>query len=108
MAFVDAFLSPGGIAFAAGLVVVVLGFTISWRAYQGYRRNESRPMLLFAVGMFLITVVPTLTEIIVVPWFVARITAPGTGAVSLTLTVSRTCEAIGIGVLLYSLRIRRA
>lgn len=94
------------IAFAIGLIVVLLGITISWRAYQGFRRNESRPMLLLAIGMVLITVLPTLVEIVVVPWFVARYATPGTGAVSLTLTLSRTSEAVGIGVLIYSLHSR--
>lgn len=98
--------SPDAIAFAAGVGVVVLGLAISARAYQGYRRNESRPMLLLASGMLLITVIPTLSEIIVIPWFVARYTAPGTGAVSLSLIISRGFEAIGIGVLIYSLHSR--
>lgn len=108
MAFASLLPSPDITAFAVGLLVIFLGLVISWRAYQGFRRNESRPMLLLAVGMLLITVVPTVTEIIVVPWFVARYTSPGTGAVSLTMIVSRTCEAIGIGILLYSLRSRQA
>lgn len=95
------------VAFAAGVVVVILGLAISGRAYQGYRRNESRPMLLLAIGMLLITVIPTLAEIIVIPWFVARYTAPGAGAISASLTISRVCEAIGIGVLIYSLHSRR-
>lgn len=99
--------SPDAIAFATGVLVVVLGIVISGRAYQGYRRNDSRPMLLLAIGMLLITVIPTLAEIVVIPWFVARYTAPGTGAISLSLIVSRVCEAIGIGVLIYSLHSRR-
>lgn len=101
------FLAPAGIAFGAGILVVVLGLAISWRAFQGYRRNQSRPMLLLAIGMFLITVLPTLSELIVVPWFVARYFAPDTGATSLMLTISRVCEAIGIGVIIYSLHSRR-
>lgn len=101
------FPSPASIAFAAGVVVIVLGFALSGRAYQGYRRNDSCPMLLLAIGMLLITVVPTLTEIILVPWFVARYTTPGTGAISLALTISRLCESAGIGVIIYSLHSRR-
>jgi len=96
------------VAFAAGLVVIVLGLLISGRAYQGFRRNESRPMLLFVFGMVLITVIPTFTELILIPWFVARYTSPGIGAVSLTLTVSRLCKAVGISFLIYSLHIRRS
>jgi hypothetical protein len=91
------------VAFATGVLVVLLGLYISGRAYQGYRRNESHPMLLLAIGMLLITVIPTLVELIIIPWFVARYTAPGTGVISLTLTISRVCEAIGIGVIIYSL-----
>jgi hypothetical protein len=94
------------VAFSVGLVVILLGLVISWRAYQGSRRNESRPMFLLAIGMMLITVIPTLTELVVIPWFVARYMSPGTGTVSLTLTVSRLCEAVGISVLIYSLRSR--
>jgi hypothetical protein len=96
------------VAFGVGVVVILLGLTITWRACQGYRRNDSRPMFLLAIGMLLVTVVPTLTELIVVPWFVARYTSPGAGTVSLTLAVSRLCEAVGIGVLLYSLHVRRS
>ena len=96
------------VAFAAGLIVIVLGLLISGRAYQGFRRNKSRPMLLFAIGMVLITVIPTFTELILIPWFVAPYTSPGIGAVSLTLTVSRLCEAVGISFLIYSLHISRS
>lgn len=94
-------LSP--IAFAAGILVIGLGITITWRAFQGYRRNDSQPMLLLAIGMLLITVIPTLVEIIIVPWFIARYITPGMGAVSLTLAISRVCEAVGISIIIYSL-----
>lgn len=93
--------------FATGVVVLVLGLAISGRAYQGYQRNDSRPMLLLAIGMLLITVFPTLLEIIIIPWIVARYTEPGTGAFVLTVTVSHVCEAVGIGVIIYSLHSRR-
>ena len=108
MAVIPQLQALGTVAFGVGLVVLLLGLVISWRAYQGSRRNESRPMLLLAIGMMLITVVPTLTELVVIPWFVVRYMSPGTGAVSLTLTVSRLCEAVGISVLIYSLHIRRS
>ena len=108
MALVSLLPALGSVALGIGLVVILLGLVISWRAYQGFRRNESRPMLLLAIGMMLITVVPTFTELVIIPWFVVRYTSPGTGAVSLTLTVSRLCEAVGISVLLYSIHIRRS
>lgn len=100
-------LASSAIAFASGIVVLILGSALSFRAYQGHRRNQSRPMLLLAIGISLITVFPTLSELIIVPWFVARYFTPGTGAVSLTLTVSRVSEAIGISFILYSLHMRR-
>ena len=108
MALISLLPALGSVALGIGLVVILLGLVISWRAYQGFRRNESRPMLLLAIGMMLITVVPTFTELVIIPWFVVRYTSPGTGAVSLTLTVSRLCEAVGISVLLYSINIRRS
>jgi hypothetical protein len=108
MALISLLPALGSVALGIGLVVILLGLVISWRAYQGFRRNESRPMLLLAIGMMLITVVPTFTELVIIPWFVVRYTSPGTGAVSLTLTVSRLCEAVGISVLLYSIHIRRS
>ena len=108
MALISLLPALGSVALGIGLVVILLGLVISWRAYQGFRRNESRPMLLLAIGMMLITVVPTFTELVIIPWFIVRYTSPGTGAVSLTLTVSRLCEAVGISVLLYSIHIRRS
>ena len=108
MALISLLPALGSVALGIGLVVILLGLVISWRAYQGFRRNESRPMLLLAIGMMLITVVPTFTELVIIPWFVVRYTSPGTEVVSLTLTVSRLCEAVGISVLLYSIHIRRS
>ena len=108
MALISLLPALGSVALGIGLVVILLGLVISWRAYQGFRSNESRPMLLLAIGMMFITVVPTFTELVIIPWFVVRYTSPGTGAVSLTLTVSRLCEAVGISVLLYSIHIRRS
>ncbi|WP_255149759.1 DUF7521 family protein [Halorarius halobius] len=96
---------PAAAAFALGLLVVVLGVVITARAYQGHRRNESRPMLYLAVGMLLITVVPSLAEMVVVP-FVARYFAATAPAIEYTLVASRASEAAGILVLLYSLRAR--
>lgn len=99
-------LAPSGIAFAVGLLVIILGLAITWRAYQGYRRNDSHPMLLLAIGMLLITVIPTLVELILIPWFIGRYFPASSSAFGYTLLTSRICEATGIGVLLYSLHIR--
>jgi uncharacterized membrane protein YidH (DUF202 family) len=58
---------PGGVTFSfhtgtvvllLALATVVLGLYISYQAYRGYRRNQSRPMLFLAVGIVLLTFVP--------------------------------------------------
>ena len=95
------------VAFGLGMCVVLLGGVLSWRAYQGYRRNESRPMLLLAVGILLITVVPNLAELVVIPVFITAYLPESTPAVDVMLIVSRGCEVTGVGLLLYSLYVRR-
>lgn len=40
-------------------VTPIVGAYVSWLAYRGYRRNESRPMAFLALGIFLLTVLPT-------------------------------------------------
>ena len=40
------------------LISVALGLAISYLAYLGYRRNQSRPMLFIALGFALILGVP--------------------------------------------------
>lgn len=37
---------------------VILGLAVSYLAYRGYRRNQSRPMLFIALGFVLILGVP--------------------------------------------------
>ncbi|SEQ83574.1 DUF7521 family protein [Natrinema salaciae] len=44
--------------FFAGLASAALGTVVSWTAYRGYTRNDSRPMLFLAVGVAFLTVVP--------------------------------------------------
>lgn len=83
------------------LLVIVLGFSIIWRAYQGARRNDSRAMLLLAIGLLFITVIPSIIEILL-PIF-ARFVTPASPAIDYTIIASRASEATGIGILLYSL-----
>lgn len=95
------------LVFGLGLLVIGLGLLITWRAYQGARRNESRPMLLLAVGMLFLTVIPSIAEMIVIPWFIVRLLAPAHPAHEYALIASRASQATGILVLLYSIRHRR-
>lgn len=40
-------------------VTPIVGTYVTWLAYRGYRRNDSRPMAFLALGIFLLTVLPT-------------------------------------------------
>ena len=46
------------------LILSVLGFTIIIVAFQGYRRNQSRPMLLLAIG-FAAIIIPELAMTVI-------------------------------------------
>jgi hypothetical protein len=41
---------------AGNLLVIALGFLVSYQSYRGYRRNDSTPMLYLAVGFLLVSV----------------------------------------------------
>ncbi|SFC51643.1 hypothetical protein SAMN05444422_109183 [Halobiforma haloterrestris] len=49
---------------ASELVSFALGLVISYLAYLGYRRNQSRPMLFIALGFALILGVPGVALVI--------------------------------------------
>ncbi|WP_049924332.1 DUF7521 family protein [Halopiger djelfimassiliensis] len=44
--------------FFIGLTSAALGTIVTWTAYRGYARNDSRPMLFLGTGVALLTVVP--------------------------------------------------
>ncbi|ELZ82480.1 hypothetical protein C453_15383 [Haloferax elongans ATCC BAA-1513] len=46
------------LVFASFVASALLGLFIARKAYQGYRRNESSPMLFLAIGIVLLTAVP--------------------------------------------------
>jgi hypothetical protein len=46
------------ISIGISLVNAVLRVVITYIAFQGYRRNSSRPMLFVAVGFFLVFLIP--------------------------------------------------
>lgn len=49
---------------ALGLCILVLGSAITVIAFQGYRRNDSRPMLFIAIGFGLIVLVQALFGVV--------------------------------------------
>lgn len=46
------------VVFATYLLGAVIGLLIAAKAWQGYRRNDSGPMLFLAAGIVLLTAVP--------------------------------------------------
>lgn len=51
---------------AAGLTAI-LGLYVALLAYRGYRRNDSEPMRVLAVGILFIAVVPYLVSFVLAP-----------------------------------------
>ncbi|MFB6159697.1 MAG: hypothetical protein ABEJ61_00795 [Haloferacaceae archaeon] len=76
-------------------VTAVLGLLVAYRAYQGYRRNRSEPMLYLAVGLVLVTAVPPLLSLVL-----SNATALAGWLVVLAMTASQTAGLVSI---LYSL-----
>lgn len=71
---------------ASELVVVALGAAISYIAYVGYRRNDSRPMLFFCVGFVLVVGVPAVVGSLFL--FAGLGSEPVAGAISQAATIA--------------------
>lgn len=87
-----------------GVLVIILGIILVWRAYQGARRNDSRSMLLLAIGLLFITVFPSVATMTLS--FVAQYLT-STTPIEYTIIAYRASEVLGIGILLYSIHTRR-
>lgn len=91
--------------FAATLLASGLGLLIVFQAYRGYRRNESRPMLLLAVGFTLLTIAPFVLSLVVTA--LARTFSEGSLLLTYGLPLaSRLLEIVGLAIILYSLYTR--
>jgi len=82
--------------FFVGMASAVLGTVVSWTAYRGYARNDSRPMLFLAIGVALLTVVP-----FVLSHTVDRLTDATDAAVLLVVT---TCHLLGLVAIVRSFK----
>lgn len=80
---------------ASDLLVVVLGLTIAYIAYTGYRRNESRPMLFVSLGFVLLVGVPAVVGSLFLVAAVGELVA---GAITQASTIA------GMASILYGLR----
>jgi hypothetical protein len=79
------------------LAITVLGLSISYIAYVGYRRSDSRPMLYFCIGFILVVGVPAIVGVVVVFGGVAGEQIAG--------LISQTSTIIGMVLILVALRI---
>ena len=80
---------------ASELVVVVLGLTIAYIAYRGYRRNESRPMLFVSLGFILLVGVPAVGGMLFLFVGLGEVTAAA---------INRASTIAGMTSILYGLR----
>lgn len=79
------------------VVITVLGLSISYIAYVGYRRNDSRPMLLFCLGFVLVVGVPAVVGSVVA--------FGGVGPDWVAGTVNQLSVMAGLVLILVALRI---
>ncbi|MFC6786692.1 hypothetical protein ACFQFH_12610 [Halobaculum halobium] len=81
---------------ASELLGVVLGLTIGYIAYRGYRRNDARPMLFVALGFVLLFGVPALAAGVYL--LVPAVSEVHAGA------ATQIAELLGLVSVLYGLR----
>lgn len=81
---------------ATDLLSAIVGLFIAYQAYRGYRRNDSRPMLVIAVGFTLALAVPFLLVVL----FVAVPLLPE-GVIAV---LSQVSQLSGLVAILYALR----
>lgn len=79
------------------VLVTALGLGISYIAYVGYRRHDSRPMLLFCVGFALVVGVPAVVGSVIV--------FGGVGGGRLAGAISQLSRIVGMALILIALRI---
>ena len=80
---------------ASELIVIVLGLTIAYIAYRGYRRNESRPMLFVSLGFVLLVAVPAVVGSLFLFAGLAEMTAAA---------ITQVSTIAGMASILYGLR----
>jgi ABC-type transporter Mla maintaining outer membrane lipid asymmetry permease subunit MlaE len=87
----------GGVSAAtlAHALTAAVGLFVAYQAFRGFRRNESRPMLFLAVGLFFLTTVG-----FVVSTLLVTATGASDAVAALTWTVA---EIVGLAAVLYAL-----
>ncbi|PSP78159.1 hypothetical protein BRC81_08970 [Halobacteriales archaeon QS_1_68_20] len=81
---------------ASEFVTLFLGLAISYIAYRGYRRNDSRPMLFIALGFVLVVGIPGVLG--------ALFVFAGIGDRMVVAGVTQVSELAGMASIFYALR----
>jgi len=81
---------------AVDVLSALIGIFISYQAYRGYRRNESKPMLYISIGFVLVLAVPfvLLVALVLIPF--VPVAAVG--------IVQQTSQVLGLLAIVYALR----
>ncbi|WP_222916354.1 hypothetical protein [Natrinema sp. SYSU A 869] len=81
---------------ATDVLSALIGLFIAYQAYRGYRRNDSRPMLVIAVGFLFALAVPFLLVVlyVLVPFLSETVVA----------VLSQLSQISGLFAILYALR----
>lgn len=86
----------------ANLLKGVVGLAIAYVAYEGYRRNRSRPMLILSGGFALTLGIPVLLVFGGMA-LVSLVGLPTYLDAAITAT-SEICQVVGLFVILYAIR----
>lgn len=84
--------------FAGVFVSIALAVLIAVRAFDGYRRTQSRRLLALSAGLLLIVAVPKLGNLLL-----SSATAVGPDLISV---LTGACRVLGLGVILVSIYAR--
>ncbi|MFH5843395.1 hypothetical protein [Haladaptatus sp. CMAA 1909] len=80
---------------------IVLSLVIVYQTFRGYRRHGSRPMLFLALGVVLITIVPTVVSLVAAQYVSAVVFG------STIAPLSQSIRVVGLTSIVYSLYVRR-
>lgn len=78
-----------------GALTALVGLFVGYQAFRGYRRNDSRPMLLLAAGVVLLTAIPYALS--------SALGALTTAGDATVLLVVAACNVAGLAAILRSL-----
>lgn len=92
---VDSVSNARMLIFTFAAVTAAVGMFVAYQAYQGYQRNESRPMLFLAGGVVCITIIP-----FVIQYSIGLLATTTDAQILLAITIANLA---GVSAILYAL-----